>query len=605
MVDQTNLDQALTRKHDYDLESVRKQVAPEGHRLRVVSESNSFVYQLPTRGTVQIGRESDSEVCIESPEVSRAHARIHLGETIELEDLGSSNGTIVCGEQLASKGRTLLYPGDLIEIGQFTIFVQEARMRSSGSRVRRILPHGYFESRVETECARANRIGTMFAVGRLHLERDFPSEKLLTIFAEVLRGDDELACYAPREFEFLLSDASVQRVDRINAQLGKKLEDAGVSDSFRIGMAVFPRDARSSENLIAIACDAIRNGDADPETAQTIVVEDESMIVLHRLLEKIAKGSISVLILGETGVGKEIAAELIHRKSRRADHPLIRLNCAALSENLIESELFGYEKGAFTGAMRSKPGLLETAEGGTIFLDEVGELPLSTQVKLLRVLEERKVLRVGGLEAKAIDVRIMSATNRDLALEIEEGRFRQDLFFRLNGISVTVPPLRNRAVEISGLAKLFVTQICELDQRADLPTISSEAMHWLESYAWPGNIRELRNVIERAVLLADEGRILPEHLPLENMNAPLLTSTQVDALEADGALKDHPTDATPRKKLLGEIQDFEKNRIIEALMTCDGNQTKAAKMLGIARRTLIKRLDLYGIPRPRKKVPVV
>jgi len=592
-----------TRKLDYDLDSLQNVEASQGPRLRVVSETGSSVHELPSSGVVIIGRDSESGVCIESPEISREHARLHFGSVVELEDLGSSNGTIVRGEKLSPNSRVSLAVGDLIEIGQFTLFIQNSARQNSNSHTRRLLPHGYFEARVETECARAERMGSMFAIGRLHVSRELSSEQILALFAGILRADDELASYGPGEFEYLLSDASMQRIHKVSARLRKGLGNLDQADTYRLGVAVYPRDGRSSEYLMAVACDAVRGTDESVGPNQGFVVKDESMLKLHRLIERIAKGSISVLILGETGVGKEITASLVHEKSKRLGKPFVQLNCAALSESLIESELFGYEKGAFTGAMRSKPGLLETAQGGTIFLDEVGELPHSTQVKLLRVLEERKVMRVGGLEPKSIDVRIVSATNRDLAVEIEEGRFRQDLFFRLNGISVTVPPLRSRVAEISELARFFVNQICELDQRTDIPIISNEAMRWFENYSWPGNIRELRNVIERAVLLADDAQILPEHLPLEHMKAPVLQSSPMVSELAEELAASTPVNLGSPKKLLNEIQEFEKNRIIEALMACDGNQTKAAKVLGIARRTLIKRLDLYGIPRPRKKVP--
>lgn len=314
------------------------------------------------------------------------------------------------------------------------------------------------------------------------------------------------------------------------------------------------------------------------------VIAAPAMVSLYELIDRVAPGSISVLILGETGVGKEVTAEAVHRRSRRAEAPFVRLNCAALTESLIESELFGHEKGAFTGAERAKPGLIESAHGGTLFLDEVGELPLSTQVKLLRVLEERVVRRVGGLEPKSVDIRIVSATNRDLKAEIAAGRFREDLFFRLNGISLVVPALRERKEEIPALARRFIRAAVERDPHLGEPDLSAEGLAHLSGYAWPGNIRELRNVMERAVLLSGGATIVPEHLPLEGVSAA-------------------PPKATSSGRgghLPAEVQAFEKERIIEALKACNGNQTRAAERLGIARRTLIKRLDLYGIERPRK-----
>ncbi|HEX7703082.1 MAG TPA: sigma 54-interacting transcriptional regulator, partial [Kofleriaceae bacterium] len=235
---------------------------------------------------------------------------------------------------------------------------------------------------------------------------------------------------------------------------------------------------------------------------------------VRALLDRIAAGTISVLIIGETGVGKEVLAEAVHHRSPRAAQPFVCLNCAALSETLLESELFGYEKGAFTGADRSKLGLLETANEGTVFLDEVGEMPLATQAKLLRVIEQRQVMRVGGLAPRPIDVRFVAATHRDLPAEIAAGRFRQDLYFRINGITLAIPPLRARLSELAALIKVFVERGAA-SLNVPPPQLAPDAAALLRAHHWPGNIRELRNVIERAVLLAAGGTIEAEHVVLE------------------------------------------------------------------------------------------
>ena len=234
---------------------------------------------------------------------------------------------------------------------------------------------------------------------------------------------------------------------------------------------------------------------------------------LTRLCGLVAASELSVLLAGETGVGKEVFAERIHHGSPRSGGPFVRLNTAALPEPLLESELFGYERGAFTGAVRSKPGLLEVAMGGTVFLDEVGELPLATQAKLLRVLEAREVLRLGGLAPRPIDVRFVAATNRELPTLVAQERFRGDLYFRLNGITLHVPPLRERVREIAELALAFLLQASARAGRAP-PSLSAEAVHALEGHTWPGNVRELKNTMERAVVLADWQLIRPEHLSL-------------------------------------------------------------------------------------------
>ena len=301
---------------------------------------------------------------------------------------------------------------------------------------------------------------------------------------------------------------------------------------------------------------------------------------VRQLVERIAPGRISVLLLGESGVGKEVTAESIHKLSARATGPYVTLNCAALSETLLESELFGHERGAFTGAVQAKQGLLEAASGGTAFLDEIGELPASLQVKLLRVVEERKVRRVGAIEPIDIDVRFIAATNRDLEAEVAAGNFRQDLYYRLAGASVRIPPLRERRGEIEPLAETFLEEAAA-DLGRPAPSLSSAARRWLRRHDWPGNVRELRNVIERAVLLAAGPTVELEHLP-------------------GGGVEPTDPPQTMKAEIQQEVEAIEKQRILEALEACAGNQTRAAAMLGMSRRAFINRLDAYNIPRPRK-----
>jgi transcriptional regulator with PAS, ATPase and Fis domain len=323
----------------------------------------------------------------------------------------------------------------------------------------------------------------------------------------------------------------------------------------------------------------------------------------------VATGKISVLLLGETGSGKEIFAEVIHRYSPRHDKPLLRLNCAAFAESLLESELFGYEKGAFTGAMHAKPGLLESADGGSVFLDEVGEMPLALQAKLLRVIQERQVLRVGGLKPRPIDVRFIAATNRDLDTEVARGSFRQDLFYRLNGISLVIPPLRERPSEVGALAELFVQRAAqELGRRA--PRLSPEAVAALRGYLWPGNIRELQNVIERAVLLAgEESEITRFHLPVEKLASAFPTPPPMRAVLArvpappTPVPESAPQEAPPAPAGANSRADDERARIVAALERFAGNQTYAARELGMARSTLVVKMTAYNLPRPRSGKP--
>jgi DNA-binding NtrC family response regulator len=289
-------------------------------------------------------------------------------------------------------------------------------------------------------------------------------------------------------------------------------------------------------------------------------------------------------------------ARAIHAGSPRAAGPFMGINCAALAESLLEGELFGAEKGAYTGAVAARAGLFEAANGGTVFLDEVGEMPLATQGKLLRVLEERAVVRLGSTRPRPIDVRFVAATNRDIEGDSRAGRFRSDLYFRLAGITLLIPPLRERPAELQLLVDRFVAAACrELDRTAPL-RVSSEALELLRRHDWPGNVRELRNAIERAAVLCAGETILPEHLPPGLLKPP--------ALKPPPVAPSRPTAPPPAggESLQGEIKSLERQRIIEALERCGGNQSKAAELLGISRRTLVSRLSEFDLPRPRKPV---
>ncbi|MBL8947164.1 MAG: sigma 54-interacting transcriptional regulator [Myxococcales bacterium] len=305
------------------------------------------------------------------------------------------------------------------------------------------------------------------------------------------------------------------------------------------------------------------------------------------LVPRIAASDIHVLILGETGVGKEVMARTIHAASTRAAGPFVAINCGAVPESLIESELFGYEAGAFTGAAKAKPGLLETGAGGTIFLDEVGELPALAQVKLLRVLEDRRVQRVGGVSARELDARFVAATHRDLRADVASGRFRQDLYYRLNGITLSLGPLRERIAELPALVEQFVALAAGRLGRP-VPSVAPASLAILRGHTWPGNIRELRNVIERAVVLCDGSVLLPEHIVMEDVS-PIATAPAVTA-------------AAPSTELATGEPD-ERARIVAALTQCAGNQTRAAELLGMARKTLGIKMDALGIPRPQKSRP--
>ena len=311
---------------------------------------------------------------------------------------------------------------------------------------------------------------------------------------------------------------------------------------------------------------------------------------VRRLIARVAPDEVSVLLVGETGVGKELLAESIHAGSPRASKPLLRLNCAAMTETLFESELFGHEKGAFTGATSAKVGLFESARGGTVFLDEIGELLLPLQSKLLRAIEQRAVRRVGGRLDVPIDVRFVSATNRNLEAESARGAFRSDLYFRLSGFTVRVPPLRERTDELPHLARTILERAAA-ERRVPAPTLSAASLTALAAHPWPGNVRELKNVLVQSLILSTNGVLSPDDLPLDEMRERARSLA-----EGERATPRSPVAARSAPSLDGSVRE----RIEAALVAHAGNQTEAARALGISRRTLIHRLEELGIARPRK-----
>ena len=308
-----------------------------------------------------------------------------------------------------------------------------------------------------------------------------------------------------------------------------------------------------------------------------------AMKCLAEGIEKAAPSEGRVFIFGENGTGKELVAREIHRKSRRADRPFVSINCAALPKDLVESELFGYEKGAFTGAARRKPGLFETANGGTLFLDEVGDMALDTQAKLLRVLQENEAIRLGGTSAYKFDVRIISATNKDLQKEIDKHYFREDLFFRLNVIPLEVPPLRDRSSDVEQLASYFLQQICGRTG-GGMKRWEPGALKALQSYHWPGNVRELKNLVERLVIMSG-GNIIDE----KDVAGVLPSTAREDALELELQSTDESTSFRER------IEQFEKEILVRGYREAEGNVSKLARNLKIDRANLHRKLKAYGI----------
>lgn len=323
----------------------------------------------------------------------------------------------------------------------------------------------------------------------------------------------------------------------------------------------------------------------DQYRMEHLIGNSDAMRNLLQFIDKVADSDSTILILGESGTGKELIARTIHYNSARRDHPLVPVNCGAIPENLLESELFGHEKGAFTGAVNARMGRFEMAHGGTLFLDEVGEMSLALQVKLLRVLQERCFERVGGTKTIGVDVRILAATNQDLEVAVQEKRFRKDLFYRLSVIPVTIPPLRERLSDIPQLIEHFIARFNEMKQ-ASVGEVDREAMDYMLHYQWPGNIRELENLVERLIVLKKTGTIMPGDLPdkvLRSLPAPVSRLEEPLSLNGTGI------------DLVRELERHENRLIVEAMRRANGVTSKAAQLLHVNRTTLVEKLKRKGM----------
>lgn len=330
-----------------------------------------------------------------------------------------------------------------------------------------------------------------------------------------------------------------------------------------------------------------------------IIGDSPALAEVFKVLEKVAPTDSTVLVTGESGTGKELLVRALHQNSERTGNAFVPINCGAIPKELLESELFGHEKGAFTHAIRSRPGRFELADGGTIFLDEIGEMDLSLQVKILRALQEKEIERVGGTSIKKVDVRVVAATNRDLEGEVAAGRFREDLFYRLNVIPLHLPPLRERGQDILTLAEHFLCGQCNTKDRKRLK-LSEKAQEMLLTYSWPGNVRELENFMERLSILCDGNEVLPEDLPAKVFDdigeQPLKKVEEVQPMRPAGFVWPTLRDMGDKDLKLKDFLEAIEGRLLEeALNKADGVKNKAAELVGIKRTTLIEKLKKRGL----------
>ncbi len=424
--------------------------------------------------------------------------------------------------------------------------------------------------------------------------------------SEAADGDAAVAQVRERAFDAVLTDVRMARLDGIhtlksileyNPALPVVLMTAYSSvetavEALRLGAYDYlakPLDFEALRHTLQQAIEhsrlsvenrELRRQLSDAAARPGILGRSPAMLAMQETIATVAPSEATVLITGESGTGKELVARALHSGSARADKPLVTVNCAALAENLLESELFGHEKGAFTGAERRREGRFVQANGGTLFLDEIGEMPLPLQAKLLRALQEGEVQRVGSDAPLTVDVRVLAATNRDLREEVARRRFREDLYFRLNVISLEVPPLRERGEDIPVLAAHFLERFAGRNRKS-LRGFSPQAMDSLLRYSWPGNVRELENAVERAVILC---------------NGDLVTRRELPAAVMEAAPAEEPSSAAVQGVLAGLPLDEVERRAIEETLRCAGdNKSEAARQLGITRATLHNKLRKYGL----------
>jgi DNA-binding NtrC family response regulator len=559
--------------------------------LLVHEGGSSRVFALPPAGELVVGRSPAAGLQIEDASVSRLHARFRFeGGGAGIADLESHNGTRVNGERVA--GERQLKHGDVIALGNVTlVYRREAAPLARAA----ALDAGELRRRLAEELERSRRYGRSFAIVAIEIGPRERGELMMKALADQLRTLDSFAL----DGEQLLVLLPETRADGVQSPIERLLHV--LTPPARAGFAIFPADGLEPDVLLAAAKAAARaaaGGELAPATnamatlvevgGLQVVAAAPAMVQLYNVIRRLAASDMPVLIYGETGAGKEIAASALHHWSPRRAQKMLAVNCAALPETLIESELFGYERGAFSGADRPRAGLFEAAIGGTVFLDEVGELSAQAQAKLLRAVEMRRVSRLGSSEDREIDVRLVAATNRPLESEVKAGRFRQDLFFRLGAATLTVPPLRDRPQDLAVLARTFLERACAALGRPPL-TLAPTTLKLLAAHGWPGNVRELKNTMDYLAATVTETVLEPDLLPPSIVQRPAERGPSREEAEV--------RETAPLGNLQEEIRQLERRRITEALEASGGVQVKAAELIGMPLRTFAGKVRLYGLSR--------
>ena len=592
-----------TRPGEDPWETLRASVGQRARlSLLIYHREGAELVPLSRRQPLVVGRGSDSDVRIGDARLSRRHARFSVrGDVVVVEDLGSKNGVRINGE-LAEEAE--VGPHDRLTLGTLPVVVNRLDALEEG--LVELERHESFVARLDEELARCRLFGrhlTLLLVGqRPGTSRCAEVHRYAPALRKLLRPFDRLGHYAPTQLEVLHGESTAEQSQDLADQIlavGQRL-----ATPLLCGAAMFPQHGANASELQLAARGAFHRADAlnplrwaeevprrptgdldeseEPDAEGGPILRGPYIRRVYQIIDRVAPKRVPVLIRGETGTGKELAAQALHRRSQRSRGPLRCVNCAALPSQLLESALFGHEKGAFTGAHQRQQGLFEAAHGGTLFLDEVAELPLDAQSSLLRVLETQRFCRLGSTKEIAVDVRFIAATHRNLEEMVREGGFRQDLFFRLNVLTVDLPPLRARCDELEALAYYFVAQANEQNGCA-IESIGTDALEAMLSYPWPGNIRELRNAMERAVVIAQGRAITLDDLPT--------CLQQVDP--AVEFVATHDTSAS--RSLKDRVREYEAAIIRQTLVELGKDRQAAANLLGISLRTLAHKMSVAGL----------
>ena len=578
---------------------------PDEHPYLLVFEGGSTtLVSLPEVGFVIVGSADTAGVRLRDDHVASEHLRITLeaGGAV-LDVVNRAERPLVNGAHVDVPHA--LCSRDVITLGDATLGYHQGAVRQAP---RTVLPMVDLRRRLTEETERFLRYQRPLAL--LVVLFDPPSEpsgidELRRSLARAVRivdvvgweGGGELAVVFPETTDQApiparrVLDAIVRTCPGARAGLARCPDDGVDPNALLVGARNAARDAAPGTiSDLSTSSSGLKAGDKE------IVAADPLMKRLFALVQRVASSEIPVLIMGETGAGKEIVAQAVHAWSKRSKKRLVSINCAAFPESLLESELFGHEKGAFSGAIAAKAGLFEVASGGTVFLDEIGECTARTQAELLRVLETKRFSRIGSLHERETDVRVVAATNRPLEDDIVDGRFRQDLYFRLNTATVVVPPLRDRPLDLPVLARMFLAEGCKREGRAPM-SISSQAMQRLVLHEWPGNVRELRNLMDYLAATVLESVLDASDLP-ERIAAkaapwmlPKTTAPRVTA-EVSGPQVSGPA---AFRNIYEEIAELESTRIREALEAADGVRVRAAELIGMPLRTMVTKIKVYGL----------